>query len=124
MLNDDGIVHIIFECTIQKVQKYYEDWNNKNHNKRLEWQPVHSVDMYAAFGILIIAGVQQANREHVHFPRTKKSLFSKKAFPASMARDRFVDILRFDDLTTKTDLRNLGKWAAFKNVFEKIVVHC
>lgn len=127
MFIDDEIVQIIVECTNQKAQIYYEDWNNKNPNKRREWQPVDSVEMYAAFGILIIAGALKANRESVHFLWTKKSLFSRTVFPASMARDRFVDILRFirfDDLTTRTDRRKLDKLAAFRNVFEKFVVHC
>lgn len=83
--------------------------------------------MYAAFGILIIAGALKANKEPIHFLWTKKSLFSRPIFPASMARDRFVNILRFirfDDLSTRTDRRKLDKLAAFRNVFESFVANC
>lgn len=126
MFIDDEIVQIIVECTNQKAQEYYE-CNGKDPKNQRQWQPVDSVEMYAAFGILIIAGALKANREPIHYLWTKKSLFSRPVFPASMARDRFVSILRFirfDDLTTRTNRRKLDKLAAFRNVFEKFVGHC
>ena len=127
MFIDYEIVQIIVECTNQKAQKYYEEWNNKNSNKQRQWQPVDSVEMYATFGILIIAGALKANRESIHFLWTKKSLFSRPIFPASMSRDRFVSIIRFirfDDFTTRIERRKLDKLAPFRNVFEKFVAHC
>lgn len=116
------IRNIIIGNSNEKAEAAYTEWNANNPDEQpRQWKPITDEELSGFLGILIVMGCHQSSKEQL------TELWKNCAYPlyrATMARDRFKEILqflRFDSSTTRAERRATDKAAPIREVFEKII---
>ncbi|XP_039315547.1 piggyBac transposable element-derived protein 4-like [Solenopsis invicta] len=115
------MVDIIVRCTNKKAKAEYEDFNSKHRqNDPRVWKTVTVNEMYSFFGILIGAGANNSNTDHID------EMWKKNSYPlyrATMGRRRFQSLLRFvrfDDYTTRQERAANDKAAPISDIWNML----
>ena len=88
------------------------------------WKDISSEELFAFLGLCTASGILRTRKEPAAKLRTTNAAYARPIFCATMARDRFFQILRvicFDDKTTRNQWRSTDKLAPIRNVFESII---
>jgi len=83
------------------------------------WKDNSSKELFAFLGLCIVSGVLRTRREPVAKLWTTNAAFARPVICATMARDRFFQILRvicFNDKTTRNHWRSTDKLDPVRNV--------
>ena len=96
------MIDIIVRCTNKKASAVIEDYNRNNPEKEPRiWRNISTQEFYAFLSVLICAGANNSNTDHVN------EMWKSSSFPlyrATMGINRFKSILRFirfDDFKTR-----------------------
>jgi len=84
------------------------------------WKDISSVELFAFLGLCIVSGFLRTRKEPAAKLRTTNAAYARLIFGATMARDRFFQILHvihFNDKTTTNKWRSRDKLAPIRNVF-------
>jgi len=95
------IIDIIVRCTNKKASAVYAEFNKHPENEPCVWKDVTLCKTYGFLGILICAGANNSNTDHV--PEVWKTS-SYPLYCAFMEVNRFRSIMRFirfDDANTR-----------------------
>jgi len=85
---------------------------------------ISSEELFAFLDLCIVAGLLRTRKEPVAKLWTKNTAYAGTIFRATMARNRFFEILRvirFIDKTTGNQQRSTDKLAPIRYVFESII---
>lgn len=114
----DEIVDVVIQETNRRAYTILGD----------DWKPVDKVEINAFFGLLILAGSFKANHEPIlELWSTKYPSFQRPIFCATMSRNRMKSLLRFirfDDLATRPERREVDKLAAIRYIHDTFASNC
>ena len=115
------MLDIIVRFTNKKALAVYEEYNNEHlGNDPRVWKNVTSREMYAFLGILICAGANNSNTDHI------SEMWKSSSYPlyrATMGINRFKSILRFirfDDLNTRQRRLHEDKAAPVRDLWNML----
>ncbi|XP_019697919.2 piggyBac transposable element-derived protein 4-like [Harpegnathos saltator] len=115
------MIYIIVRYTNKKVLAMYEEYNNKYPEKEPRvWKNVTLNEMYAFLGILICAGANNSNTDHV------EEMWKSSSYPlyrATVGINRFKSIIRFirfDDFNTRQQRLSEDKAAPIRDLWNML----
>jgi len=115
------IIDIIVRCTNKKALATFEEYNKNNSEKDpCVWKNITSQELYAFLGVLICAGANNSNIDHIN-EMCKSSSFP--LYRATMGINRFKSILRFirfDDFNTRQQRLLEDKSAPISDVWNML----
>ena len=88
-----------------------------------QWTRTDQIEMRSFFGLLFLSGVLRASREPISSLWNEEEVFQRSIFPATMSRNRFLQILRFirfDDKSSRAIRLETDKLAAISEVSNMI----
>jgi hypothetical protein len=88
------------------------------------WKEISSEELFTFLGLCFISGILKTIKEPETTLWTTNAAFVRLIFHATMARDRFFQILHvilFDDKTTRNQWRSTDELAPIKDVLESII---
>uniref|UniRef100_T1IY01 PiggyBac transposable element-derived protein domain-containing protein n=1 Tax=Strigamia maritima TaxID=126957 RepID=T1IY01_STRMM len=121
------ICHTIISKTNTFAEESFRIHNIK-HNTNLAWKSTDEIELRAFFGLLLLAGVERHKKTSIKQLWTQSAVFGRPIFPATMARNRFCDLLkylRFDDAFDRHEKKkqniSVSKLAPIQDVFDNFV---
>ena len=111
------IVDIIVRHTNRKATAVYEKFNSDNPTKWKTWKSLTTEQLSAFIGILITAGVNNSNVDHIY------DMWKSTSYPlyrAAMGVNRFRSILRFigfDNANNRTERAAHDKAAPIRDIW-------
>lgn len=118
---DDAIIDVIVTYTNQ-----YIDTIKRKYARETYARPTYRNEIQCLMGLLLLTGVQKSNHLNIgDLFRTDGG--SVEIFRLSMSAQRFrflLQVLRFDDRTTRNQRLALDKICHIREVFEKFVQNC
>ena len=104
--------------TNHEANRNIREWNENHPQNQRTWVATDRMEMKAFIGLSLYAGLYKSNHEPV------ASLWSEKeerpVFTATMARQRFTDILKFlcfDNHATRAERQATDKLAPFRDLW-------
>ena len=121
------IVALIVTATNVRAKEVHDQWNQQHPDKQKKRRSTTADELYAFFGLCLLAGVFRGRREPISSLWTGTASYQRPVFPATMNRERMKQLksfLRFDDEATRIERRATDKLAAIRDVFDEFDRNC
>ena len=96
-------------------------------NKQRTWANADPVELRAFFGVLLMSGALHCQKEAITEIWTTDESIRRAVFTASMPRyrvARILQLIRFDDKSTRQQRKENDKLAAFREIWDGFVKNC
>lgn len=117
----------ISDGIIQKIIRYTNE-HGRDDPKEKDWKELTEKEVWAFFGLLMIAGVQKQRKTPIKTLWTTEYFLRQAFFPTVMSRSRFQAIMRHLRFDCRTDrsllLKNNDQLAAIRLVYDEFVSNC
>ena len=117
----DDIILNILTMTNSKLRDFLE--SHPNFSEKPYFHPITLMELYAFFGLMIEIGVFRLHKETLDNIFSDDNNKSNPLFKATMARDRFKNILRFlrfDEMATRQTRKETDSLALIREVLDRV----